>query len=78
MIDWFWVQGMQAGHKNTFDCVKAFSETEFTDDLTKLDVPTLVFTATTTRSCRSVPRLLPHRNSSKTPLSKSMQAHLMD
>jgi non-heme chloroperoxidase len=42
MIDWFWVQGMQAGHKNTFDCIKAFSETDFTDDLKKFDVPTLI------------------------------------
>ena len=42
MIDWFWVQGMQAGHKNTFDCIKAFSETDFTEDLKKFDVPTLI------------------------------------
>ena len=42
MIDWFWLQGMQAGHKNTLDCIKAFSETDFTDDLKKFDVPTLV------------------------------------
>jgi len=42
MIDSFWLQGMQAGHKNTFDCVKAFSETDFTEDLKKLDVPTLI------------------------------------
>ena len=40
MIDWFWLQGMQAGHKNTFDCIKAFSETDFTEDLKKFDVPT--------------------------------------
>ena len=33
MIDWFWFQGMQAGHRNTFDCIRAFSETDFTDDL---------------------------------------------
>jgi len=33
MIDWFWFQGMQAGDKNTFDCIKAFSETDFTEDL---------------------------------------------
>jgi len=33
MIDSFWLQGMQAGHKNTFDCIKAFSETDFTEDL---------------------------------------------
>jgi non-heme chloroperoxidase len=42
MIDSFWLQGMQAGHKNTFDCIKAFSETDLTEDLKKLDVPTLV------------------------------------
>ena len=42
MIDSFWLQGMQAGHKNTFDCIKAFSETDFTTDLKKFDVPTLI------------------------------------
>jgi non-heme chloroperoxidase len=42
MIDAFWLQGMQAGHKNTFDCIKAFSETDFTEDLRKFDVPTLI------------------------------------
>ena len=42
MIDWFWLQGMLAGHKNTFDCIKAFSETDFTEDLKKFDVPTLI------------------------------------
>jgi non-heme chloroperoxidase len=42
MIDWFWAQGMQGGHKNTYDCIKAFSETDFTQDLKKFDVPTLV------------------------------------
>ncbi len=42
MIDSFWQQGMQAGHKNTYDCIKAFSETDFTEDLKKFNVPTLV------------------------------------
>jgi non-heme chloroperoxidase len=42
MIDSFWRQGMQAGHKNTYDCIKAFSETDFTEDLKKFDVPTLI------------------------------------
>lgn len=42
IIDSFWLQGMQAGHKNTFDCIKAFSETDFTEDLKKFDVPTLI------------------------------------
>jgi non-heme chloroperoxidase len=42
LIDSFWAQGMQASHKATYDCIKAFSETDFTDDLKKFDVPTLV------------------------------------
>ncbi|NIC06601.1 alpha/beta fold hydrolase [Billgrantia bachuensis] len=42
LIQSFWVQGMQAGHKNTYDSIKAFSATDFRDDLKKFDVPTLV------------------------------------
>jgi len=42
MIDSFWLQGMQAGSKGTFDSIKAFSETDFTEDLKKFDVPTLI------------------------------------
>ncbi|WP_172148044.1 alpha/beta fold hydrolase [Pseudomonas tumuqii] len=42
LIDAFWMQGMLAGHKNTYDCIAAFSATDFTDDLKKFDVPTLV------------------------------------
>ena len=42
MIDSFWLQGMKAGNKNTFDCIKAFSETDFTEDLKKFDIPTLI------------------------------------
>jgi non-heme chloroperoxidase len=42
MIDSFWLQGMQAGRINTYDCIKAFSETDFTADLKKFDVPTLI------------------------------------
>lgn len=42
LIDSFWMQGMMGGHKNTYDCIKAFSETDFTEDLKKFDVPTLV------------------------------------
>jgi non-heme chloroperoxidase len=38
----FWVQGMQGGHKNTFDSIKAFSETDFRADLAKFNVPTLI------------------------------------
>ncbi|MFH0985527.1 MAG: alpha/beta hydrolase [Candidatus Omnitrophota bacterium] len=42
MIDSWWMQGMMGGHKNTCECIKAFSETDFTEDLKKFDVPTLV------------------------------------
>jgi non-heme chloroperoxidase len=40
--DSFWLAGMMAGLKAVYDCVKAFSETDFTEDLKKIDVPTLV------------------------------------
>jgi non-heme chloroperoxidase len=40
--DSFWLQGMLAGMPASYDCIKAFSETDFTEDLKKLDVPTLV------------------------------------
>ena len=40
--DSFWLQGMLAGHKAVCDCIKAFSETDFTEDLKKFDVPTLI------------------------------------
>src|SRR5881296_1408799 len=40
--DSFWLQGMQAGFKGVVDCIKAFSETDFTADLKKIDVPTLI------------------------------------
>ena len=40
--DSFWLQGMKAGLKAVFDCIKAFSETDFTEDLKKINVPTLV------------------------------------
>jgi non-heme chloroperoxidase len=42
LIDSFWMQGMMAGHKNAYDCIKAFSETDFREDLRKFDIPTLV------------------------------------
>jgi non-heme chloroperoxidase len=40
--DAFWMQGMQAGFKGVIDCIKAFSETDFTEDLKRIDVPTLI------------------------------------
>jgi non-heme chloroperoxidase len=38
----FWLQGMQCGLKAAYDCIKAFSETDFTEDLKKFNVPTLI------------------------------------
>jgi non-heme chloroperoxidase len=40
--DSFWLQGMMAGFNAVYDCIKAFSETDFTEDLKKFDVPTLI------------------------------------
>jgi non-heme chloroperoxidase len=40
--DSFWLQGMQCGLKAAYDCIKAFSETDFTEDLKKIGVPTLI------------------------------------
>jgi non-heme chloroperoxidase len=42
MRDHFWLQGMMGGLKNELDCIAAFSETDFTGDLMKFDVPTLI------------------------------------
>lgn len=38
----FWYQGMQCGIKGAYDCIRAFSETDFTEDLKGIDIPTLV------------------------------------
>jgi non-heme chloroperoxidase len=42
LIQSWWRQGMMSGHKNGYDCIKAFSETDFTEDLKRFDVPTLI------------------------------------
>jgi non-heme chloroperoxidase len=42
LIQSWWAQGMMTGHKNAYDCIKAFSETDFTEDLKKFNVPTLI------------------------------------
>ena len=42
VLDQFWLWSMQAGAKNAYESIKAFSETDFTEDLKKIDVPTLV------------------------------------
>jgi len=40
--DSFWLQGMMGGFKGQLDCIKAFSETDFTEDLESIQVPTLI------------------------------------
>lgn len=40
--DSFWLQGMLGGFKGIYDCIKQFSETDFTEDLKKIDVPALI------------------------------------
>ncbi|WP_394781463.1 alpha/beta fold hydrolase [Undibacterium sp.] len=42
IINAWWMQGMLGGHKNTYDSIKAFSETDFREDLKKFDIPTLI------------------------------------
>lgn len=42
VLDQFWFWSMQSGLKNAYECVQAFSATDFTEDLKKIDVPTLL------------------------------------
>ncbi|RST48892.1 alpha/beta fold hydrolase [Variovorax sp. MHTC-1] len=42
ILDQFWLWSMQSGQKNAYECIKAFSETDFTEDLKKFEVPTLL------------------------------------
>lgn len=42
LLESFWLQAMLGGHKAIYECVKAFSETDFTEDIKRFDVPTLV------------------------------------
>ena len=66
MIDAFWLQGMQAGHKNAYDSIKAFSETDLTADLKKFDRPTLIVHGDDDQivpidaAGRAAARLIPH------------------
>jgi non-heme chloroperoxidase len=40
--DSFWLQGMMGGHKGQYDCIREFSEVDYTEDLKRFDVPTLI------------------------------------
>lgn len=65
LVGTFWLQGMMAGHKNTYDCIAAFSATDFTKDLARFDKPTLLVHGDDDQvvpleaAARSVKRLLP-------------------
>ena len=65
LVENFWLQGVTAGHKNTYDCIAAFSATDFTRDLARFDRPTLVVHGDDDQvvpidaSARAVKRLLP-------------------
>lgn len=65
-IDAWWMQGMMAGHLNTYECIRAFSETDFTADLARFDVPTLILHGDDDQvvpidaSARAAARLVPH------------------
>ncbi len=53
----FWLQGMMGGHKGQYDCIKAFSETDFTEDLKKIDIPLLVL-------CGDDDQIVPYKDAS--------------
>src|SRR4029453_9736534 len=65
LVESFWLQGMTAGHKNTYDCIAAFSATDFTDDLKRFVSPTLIIHGDDDQivpietAARAVKRLLP-------------------
>jgi non-heme chloroperoxidase len=65
LVETFWLQGMMAGHKNAYDCIAAFSATDFTHDLARFDRPTLLIHGDQDQivpidaSARTVKRLLP-------------------
>lgn len=50
LLDQFWLSCMQASLESVYKCSKAFSETDFTDDLKKFDVPALLMHGEETRS----------------------------
>lgn len=77
LIQAWWSQGMQGGFKNTFDSIKAFSETDFRADLKKFDRPNSSCTAATIRSFRSTPPAAPPSGWCRTRISRSTRAHHM-
>jgi non-heme chloroperoxidase len=66
LIESFWLAGMMVGHKNAYDCIKAFSETDLSQDLKKFDKPTLIVHGDDDQmvpidaSARAAAKLVPH------------------
>jgi non-heme chloroperoxidase len=66
VIDAFWLRGMMGGHKNLYGAIAAFSETDFSEDLRKIDRPTLIVhgeddqVAPAAASAEATQRLAPH------------------
>ena len=73
VIDSFWLQGMMAGHKNAYDCIAAFSATDFSHDLPRFDKPTLILHGDDDQivpidaAARTAARLIPHATSIEYP-----------
>src|SRR5205809_7883528 len=74
ILDQFWLWSMQAGLKNAYESIKAFSETDFTEDLKKFDVPTLVMHGEDDQIVRSMTPPENRPSSSGAPRKSTTQA----
>ena len=75
VLDQFWLWSMQSGLKNAYESIKAFSETDFTEDLKKIDVPTLVLHGEDDQIVPVKDAAESQRGSSRTPGKSTTQAH---
>ena len=75
ILDQFWLWSMQAGLKNAYESIKAFSETDFTEDLKKFDVPTLVMHGEDDQIVPVKDRLRSQPGSSKARRKSTIQEH---
>ena len=84
MLDQFWLWSMQSGLNNAYASIKAFSETNFTEDLQKFDVPTLVLHGEDDQivpvkdSARKSARLITGARRSTTGRAARPHSHLQD
>ena len=75
VLDQFWLWSMQSGLKNAYESIKAFSETDFTEDLEKFDVSTLILHGEDNRSFPSMTRPGNQPGSSRTRRKSTTRAH---